>query len=485
MGMKTQLSAPQPRALVDASDADSMIQGELEAAAFPDERLGKRLGVMLDQFADGTAESVPMACQDWANTKAAYRFLANDRVTEEDILAGHFRSTRERFSGVGGKVLVLHDTTQLSYRRENIGLLHRPKHGPTDRWRKDNPLCGISLHSSLVLTPGGLPLGLAAVKFWTRTEFKGTNALKRKINPTRVPIEEKESLRWLLNLQHATALLGEPDRCVHVGDRESDIYELFCAARAANTHFLIRSCANRRVDDCPTRLEGVMAEVRVKGLHRIEVKDRHGRSTEAVLELRYRRVRLLPPVAKQKEYPPVELMVIYARERGTPKDRERIEWKLLTDLPVATPEEAIEKLRWYASRWKIEVFHKILKSGCKVEESRLRTAERLVRLVAVCCILSWRIFWMTMLNRTEPQAPPTKAFAQLELALLDELFPASKPSNESPAPVRHYILCLARLGGYLARARDPDPGNIVIWRGLSRLNDLTLGYTLGRRNVGN
>ena len=118
MEMKTSFSKPEPRALVDAANADSLIQGELEAGAFPDERLGKRLGMMLDQFADGTAESVPLACQDWANTKAAYRFFANDRVTEADILAGHFRSTRERFSAVDGTILVLHDTTQLSYRRE-------------------------------------------------------------------------------------------------------------------------------------------------------------------------------------------------------------------------------------------------------------------------------------------------------------------------------------------------------------------------------
>ena len=367
---------------------ESMIQRELELGAFPDERLGKRLGRLLGQFVDGTAESVPLACQDWANTKAAYRFFANERVTEEDILAGNFRSTRERFGGVSGTMLVLHDTTQLSYRRENVGLLHRPKHGPSDRWRKEHPVCGISLHSSLVLTPAGLPLGLAAVKFWTRTEFKGTNTLKRKINPTRVPIEEKESLRWLLNLQHATALLGEPARCVHVGDRESDIYELFCAAQDAGTHFLIRSCANRRAEDGTTKLEAEMAGVRVKGTHRIEVRDRQGNPVEVVLKLRYRRMLLLPPVAKQKQYRPVEVTVIYAQERGTPRNRDRIDWKLLTDLPVNTPDEAVEKLRWYALRWKIEVFHKILKSGCRVEESRLRTAERLVRLVAVCCILA-------------------------------------------------------------------------------------------------
>ena len=468
---------------MDASDADSLIQGELESAAFPDERLGKRLGVMLPPFADGTAESVPLACQDWANPKAAYRFFANDRVTEEDILAGHFRSTRERFSGVAGTILVLHDTTQLSYRRENIGLLHR---GRRDRTHPlgNHPLCGLSLHSSLGLTPAGLPLGLAAVKFWTRQAFKGTNALKRKINPTRVPITEKESLRWLLNLQHATALLGEPDRCVHVGDRESDIYELFCAAEDAGTHFLIRACANRRAEDGTTRLEAEMAEVPVQGTHRIEVRDRHGHPTEAVLELRYRRVRLLPPVAKHKQYRPVEVTAIYAQERGTPKNRERLEWKLLTDLPVTTPEAAIEKLRWYALRWKIEVFHKILKSGCRVEESGLRTAERLVRLVAVCCILRWRIFWMTMINRTQPQAAPTIALTQLELDLLDQIFPEKGKARAGPA-LGSSLVRIARLGGYLARAGDPVPGNSVMWRGLARLTDLTLGYALGSKLVGN
>lgn len=404
-------------------------------------------------------------------------------LPEEDILAGHFRSTRERFSGVSGTMLVLHDTTQLSYRRENIGVLNR---GRRDRAHPlgCQPLCGLSMHSSLVVTPAGLPLGLAAIKFWTREAFKGTNALKRKINPTRVPIAEKESLRWLLNLQHATALLGEPARCVHVGDRESDIYELFCAAQDAGTHFLIRSCANRRAEDGTTKLEAVMAEVPVQGTHRMAVRDRSGHTAEAVLEIKYQRMLLLPPVAKQKQYQPVEVTVIHAWERGTPKNRERIEWKLLTDLPVESPDEAVEKLQWYALRWKIEVFHKILKSGCRVEESGLRTAERLVRLVAVCCILSWRIFWMTMINRTQPQAAPTIALTQLELDLLDRLFPEKKKTTLVPS-LGIYLVRIARLGGYLARAGDPVPGNIVMWRGLARLTDLALGYDLGRKLVGN
>ena len=133
------------------------------------------------------------------------------------------------------------------------------------------------------------------------------------------------------------------------------------------------------------------------------------------------RIRVLPPIGKQKRYPALTLTVIHAEERETPKNRKKIEWKLITDLPVRSRREAIEKLEWYAMRWKIEVFHKILKSGCKAEESKLRTAERLVNLVSVFCILSWRVFWMTMINRSAPEAPPSIALTATEIEVLDRL----------------------------------------------------------------
>ena len=464
--------------------AGTWVQQELLGCTFKDERLGKRFGMVLQQLSEATAESIPLACQDWANTKAAYRFFANERVAEADILAGHFRATRERVAAVGGTLLVLHDTTEFSYMRENVGLLHRPKHGPSDHWRRTNPLCGISMHSSLVVTEAGLPLGLSAVKFWTRKEFKGSNELKRHVNPTRVPIGQKESVRWIDNLVETTALLGDPGRCVHIGDRGADIYELFCAANDVGAHFVIRSAYPRLAEDGMTKTDAEMKEVRIKGFHRIEVRDRNGEVSEAVLELRYRRMLVLPPVAKQKDYGPLELTVIYAEERGTPKGREKISWKLLTDLPVRSCDEAIEKLNWYAVRWKIELFHKILKSGCRVEESRLRTAPRLVNLIATCCVVAWRIFWLTMINRSQPAAAPTLALTQLELQLLDQLAP-DRTTRDQPQTLSHYIVKIARLGGYLARARDPAPGNIVMWRGLARLTDIAIGYSLRAQNVGN
>ena len=131
-----------------------------------------------------------------------------------------------------------------------------------------------------------------------------------------------------------------------------------------------------------------MAEVEIQGLHEVKVQDKNGKPSVTKLQLRYRKIRLLPPKGKQRKYPPLTATVILATELETPQDRDRIEWKLVTDLDVDGLENALKMLRWYARRWKIEVFHKILKSGCRAESARLRTAERLVRLVAVFCILN-------------------------------------------------------------------------------------------------
>jgi hypothetical protein len=154
------------------------------------------------------------------------------------------------------------------------------------------------MHSSLAFTTEGLPLGLAAIKFWSRSQFKGCNALKRKINATRVPIEQKESIRWLENFRQSTQLFCDPARCVHVGDRESDIYKLFCTAQELQTHFLVRTCVDRLVGDGQHTIADETADVQVAGLHRVVVADDDGNRSEAVLELRCRRIDVLPPIGK-------------------------------------------------------------------------------------------------------------------------------------------------------------------------------------------
>lgn len=299
-----------------------------------------------------------------------------------------------------------------------------------------------------------------------------------------MPIAEKESIRWLENLRQSTALLSNPRACVHIGDRESDIFELFCLADELGTNFLIRTCVDRLAQDAGTTVAAQMKKAPVKGRHCIQGRNKLGESYEAELEIKYEQLQVLPPVGKWKDYSDLTLTVIHALERGTPRGRDKIAWKLITNLPVKSLQSAIEKLNWYALRWKIEVFHKILKSGCKAEESKLRSSERLVNLISIFCIISWRIFWLTMLHRAEPDLPPVIALTTTEVRLLDELVKTKPQVSRKKATVSDYVIKIARLGGYLNRAADPPPGNMVMWRGLSKLNDIHLGFLLGSKTCG-
>lgn len=232
--------------------------------------------------------------------------------------------------------------------------------------------------------------------------------------------------------------------------------------------------------------EAEMEQVPVRCRHQIETRDGKGVVSVATLEIKYKRLRVLPPIGKKKQYPELNLTVLHAQEQESPQERERIDWRLITDLPVGSRKDAVRMLCWYALRWKIEVFHKILKSGCKAEDSKLRTAERLANLISVFCILSWRIFWMTMINRSDVSAPASLALSDIEVSLLDRLVPdSSEPSARKNAKLSTYLTKIARLGGSLARGHDPPPGNTVMWRGLSRLTDIQLGFELGTRLVGN
>ena len=467
---------------------DGWVDGEVAGCDFPDARLKVRFAKLLKELGQRLGEAVPVAAQDWAATKAAYRFFDNPRVDEGVILAGHFAATGARFSATSGLNLVLHDTTEFSFKRAKPDLVGQTcviPGGLSGGLSKGAPrtLCGLLMHSSLVVTPDGLPLGLAAVKFWTRKKFKGTNALKLKVNPTRVAIEQKESVRWLENVRHATGVLSDASRCVHIGDRESDIFELFCTAQELGTHFLVRTCVDRLAGAGNETISKRMAEEPVRGTHEIQVQNPDGKISTARLELRFCRMPVRPPIGKQKRYPTLSLTVIHAREHSAPEGRDRIEWKLLTDLDVDDATSAVEKLNWYAQRWKIETFHKILKSGCNAEKAKLRTADRLTNLLAIYCIVGWRVFWLTMVQRSSESAPAETVFTDTEIAILRKLR-RNEDWPRTPS-IAQCVAVIARLGGYLARGSDPPPGNMIIWRGMSRLTDVHLGFELAKGVVGN
>ncbi len=346
-----------------------------------DARLNRRLGAILAAIGERPGKSLPTAFQDWANTKAAYRFFANKSVSEDKILEGHFAASVLRIKATDGPILILQDTTEFSFKRsspEKIGFTKVS----TGRKLKDgrhqkHMICGLLMHASLAITPEGLPLGLTAAKFWSRDKFKGTTALKRKINPTRVPIDQKESVRWLDNLRRSTDLTSAPERCVHIGDRESDIFELYCLAQDLGTNFLVRSCVDRLAEDGDTTIAQVMAGVQSGGTHEIAFRDAEGKAQQAILSVKFTTMTVRPPIGKQKKYQHQELQIIHAEELNPPTDRPAVFWKLITNLPVKNHDDAVHKLGWHARRWSIETFFKTLKTGCRIEDVRLTTADRL------------------------------------------------------------------------------------------------------------
>lgn len=462
---------------------------DMISSGLPDKRLARRMRRLLDQLTSAPGHPIPAACGDWAATKAAYRFFDNPRVTEHGVLAGHFAVTAKRCADSEGPILILQDTTEFIYSRTRLGTIGFTKTINAGAYKAGRSyavtLCGMLMHSSVALTLEGTPLGLTAAKFWTRTKYKGTWTLKRHINPTRVPIETKESYRWLENLRQSMELIGAPERCVHVGDRESDIYELFCLAQDLGTRFLVRVQTNRLATE-PTDCEPK------PGSHRVFAQlsaapwagclyVRIGQSETARLHVKFATIETLPPKGKRKRYAPQLLTYIHALEIDSPADRAPIDWKLVTNLPVGDITAAIEKLEWYALRWKVEVFHKVMKSGCGAEKARLGTADRLAKFLALIAVVSWRIFFLTMSAREKPAAKPETILTPAEIATLDSIDAARRTPRILRRTLASYLLQIAMLGGYLARKHDPPPGNMVVWRGLTRLNDIAFGISIGNR----
>ena len=287
---------------------EGWVERELAGCEFPDQRLKSRLGKVLSELGRRIGETLPTACQDWAATKAAYRFFSNPRVNESIILAGHFAATKSRIAAAKGPILVLHDTTEFSFQRNRPETIGQTRLLPSCRIdAKPITKCGLLMHSSLAVTTAGKPLGLTAAKFWTRKKFKGINALagrgkdggKHSANATRIPIEQKESVRWLENLKQSTQLVN-PGRCIHIGDRERDIYELFCLAKEEQTHFLVRTCVDRLAGTGNTTIARKMTREPIQGTHEVEVLDARRRPVQVELQLRYSQMTMHPPIGKHK-----------------------------------------------------------------------------------------------------------------------------------------------------------------------------------------
>lgn len=453
------------------------IEDEFAGVSLGDERLNARVLELAKSFELKHGKSISYTCSDWSASKAAYRFFDSDRFLEDDIVAPHIKATVERVASVSDKVLVLHDTTDLVYPRHHIreGLGHITKH-QSKNGVKELITYGILLHMSLAVTTEGVPLGLMHQEQWCRDKLKCRRIRNSKVNYTRVPVEEKESYKWLKGIEKSCES-SKPEQLVHVCDRDADMYELFDKCRALNTNFVVRAVHSRGTSKSGVKSFDRLSTVRTSGTYSLEIKaNRHRSARTAKIAVRFYKVRLIPPLDKSKKYESTEVYVVSARENSpnvSTSKSDKISWKLLTNMPVKTFSDALTVIQYYQARWDIETYFKTLKSGFALEHCRLRHADRIKKYTALVSVLAWKIFWLTKVSRACPDEPPKLAFGKKEIKVIQaiELKQGRQLSTESRS-LYDYTVAVARLGGYLARKSDPPPGIIVLWRGMQRLYDI-------------
>lgn len=446
-----------------------------------DARLTERLTIMARDFYAQPTANLPQACGNRAKTKAAYRFLDHEETSLEKLLQPHYSSTERRIQREA-VILAVQDTSSVNY----SGLKETEGLGPIGT--TVDGAQGLIVHSTLAFNPAGTPLGLIDVQSWRRDS---ADFGKKK---NKLPIEKKESIKWLKSYRVAADL---QTRCpettiVSVGDREADIYELFYEAteHPEGPKLLVRAAKNRRVQGEHTLLWETLEQQTLAGVQVLQVPrsgNKKRQKREAHMEIRYAQVTLRAPQGKKdkdgKRLPDLTVWAVLAQEENSAVAGEALEWLLLTTLPVENLEQAKEKLAWYAKRWGIEVFHRVIKSGCRIEDRQLCNAERLETCLAIDLVVAWRIYHMTQLAREAPDASCEECFSADEWKSV-EMYSSRRQGRSlkeavmptEPPTLRKIIRLVAGLGGFLGRKCDGEPGTQTIWRGLERLDDLAAMY---------
>ncbi len=448
-----------------AARARGWAHDELHDVHLGDVRLNRRLWQTVQALAAQPEASVPTACGSWAATKGAYRLWGSARVQPKAIRAAHCRRTVER-ALPHHTVLVVQDTTTLAFST------HRAIHGLGPLAGPDLPhLYGLYLHSSMCISPDGVPLGLIDQHMWARDRARWGQGHRAKERAT----GDKESQRWLTGAATAFHTLPASSRVVMVADREADIFDLFALPRRPGAELLVRASQNRRVDHPTGRVWAAMRDVPAQGQYTVVVRrNKQHPPRQARVTLRWTTLRVRPPKARPlaAQGPAIPLQLILVEEDFPPQDTPAICWLLVTTLPVTTLADAIQCVQWYTYRWLIERYHYVLKSGCKVEQLQLASADRLERAVTTYSIAAWRLLWLTYVARQQPNTPAHTFFDYHEWQAVRTLF--HKPASAARSVTIHTaVRAIARLGGFLARHSDGEPGVKTLWRGLRQLFAMT------------
>jgi hypothetical protein len=450
------------------------VQKELRNSALPDKRLDKRMKLTAEAFARSPVSAIPEACRNWGQTKGAYRLFANKRVEPAAILAPHIGETVERMKK-HDIVLAVQDTVFISYSHpKTTGI------GPIGKSDSEKGR-GLVMHHTLTFSTSGLPLGVLTQKIWARDEVPEETKAEKSKRVQSTPIEEKESWKWLEAAQQTAERAPKGTKVVTVCDRESDLYEFIADQKERDGSFVIRARHDRKL--VPEDSEGfasimeAISQAPSRGTTTVEIRGNGSRiSRVATVEIRFVEVTIKPPnkiggAKASAIIEPIAVRVVSATEVDPPAGQKSISWVLLTSEPVRTFGDAAEKVDWYRLRWGIEVYHKVMKSGCKVEECRLEKGERLARFIALTSIIAFRLMHMTYVARVAPDSPCTEILSSDEIEALSVRSQSLEKAKGKVLTTREAVREIAKLGGFLARKSDGEPGIITLNRGLQRLNE--------------
>jgi hypothetical protein len=478
------LTPLQPATGLDEAD---WAENEFGSAEIGDKRLSRRLVEVAQIQGKNPAASWLKACRgDRAAAKGYYRMIDNpeeDKITMEKILQPHRERTIRRLSGQQF-VLFVSDGSDLDFSNldqcEGLGVVGRNQTSKISM--------GLHLHSTLAYTGNGLPLGILHAQCYA-PELKTTHKEK---DLRQVPAEEKKSFRWIEDLRDCVKVIEDIPNisAVAIMDREADFFALFDEWRNnPRVDLLIRAQHNRCTGE-DLKLFDMVSQTPVKFQMKIDISRRSARSKKgkrraqagrkarrAEVVVRYTPAKICPPnfgLNKSKE--PVQVGFIYLVEENPPQGEDPLEWRLITTCDLDSRETVVQCINWYRLRWRIEDWHRVLKTGCRVEDLSHKTADRLRRAIALKLVIAWRIMLLTLLGREAPHLPATVMFTDIEIEVLKRY--AHKKKLNTPLLIGETVILVGRLGGYLGRGQDPPPGHEVLWKGYSDLQTMCLGFEL-------
>ena len=423
-------------------DGPSWAEHEFGDCELGDERLTRRLvKIVRDQAAQPNGSYAQAAGGHRHALKGYYRFLNNGRseLDLESLLQSHRARTLRRMSQER-TALIVQDSSDLSYSTRSqcrgLGQIGTNQTGAKSR--------GLRLHSSLALSSSGLPLGVVQLQGCAPESAKGKDRQR--------PIEQKDSYRWLEGFGEAMkiAALLPHTQVINLTDREGDMFELFHFRRSQagrKAELLVRAKTDRGLEETDQKLFAELAAAPLAKKVSISVpRQREHRSLpsapgrpalqarEARVEIRFKEVTLSPPNRSQtRNLPPIKLWAVYLVEKPPPQGAEALEWLLLTTVEVRSLKQALQCIRWYCRRWRIEEWHRVLKSGCKVLEHQNHSAEVLLRAIAIDAVIAWRIMLLALLGREVPELPCDVLFSPIECEVLVLLAKKKETATNPPS----------------------------------------------------